>query len=1761
MAGNVDKVQLQVEVVRTQLDKLIKDVNSLKEQKIKVTVDSSGMEAINQFNRSVQTMVQNVDSLRGKFTQIWDGAADGAPARTIETVNEGLGRTTEIIRTLDKETEQYATVQTKTTTNYDQMAKAAQRAAEASEKASQQAKAYLLAEEQAAQKNSSRYDPTPIQRQIEALTGVGNATKSAEESAKSFEKAWLDASDKVTAANEKAAAAAEKAAQKAAAAAEKASQRAYKAEQQRFTNAKNSIPALQKQYADLANSIAAASAKYPKGTFDGLSEKVAQARTELNGLAEGVKDGSSGFYTLMNSVEDAKSGLTGLRSEFSQTKADTEKLGKSTNVLGDSLDKILKKVTVWQVLNAGVSAVIRSFREALATMKEVDAELVAIQKVTNNTDAEMASLSEHAYEVASQYGVAVADYLESVGTFAKAGYKEMSEDMAELATKTQLVGDVNSATANQFLLSADAAYKMKGNVEELSGVLDRANEIENNYATSIQKLAEGFPIVANVAHMANMSIDETMAALGTITAVTQESGSKAATALRALILNIIGDTETEIEDGVTWTKEEIEGLNDVLWIYAEDAMKAADAAGKIVDPMKAVAALAEAYKDGVLTQAQLAEIETKLGGKLRTNQLDALIQHYDMYSEMLDKVASSAGSADKEVGIMLTSWEAKTNQLKNTWTEFIAKTIDTSLIKWLVDALTWLIDGFDNLGSAILTVSGYLLAAKWNNVVATFGKVKAAVLGLAGSLKQVATGTMSFGDILSSLKISLSPAQIAIGALTTALTLLFFISNKVRNAQEKLRQEIIETGNKAAQEANEIQSLYQTYSDLKNSYETGTGSKEEFEDATDRLLEKLGYEKESVAELTAEYGSLDEAIRAATEDQLESALYDAKAATDAAEKALISEAQKSTTGSGTSPLSDIDSAEKFVERYNSWVKARNELIDEEKTDTQKYRMLESLMSGYSKLVSDYETAKANQTELENKLQAVRDGTLDSYGRENELLEENNQLTEENNQKASEKVSKIQEYGKALKQQESDLAAVSAALGEYRINGNISASTLQSLIGLSDKYVEMLTDEDGQLRITEESLKAVASAILEDVDATQQQIGASSSADEAATKFVSSLLDVAENAGYSGKALYDLALEIIKLNETGLDLSAQIAQVIALGRAAGATAASIASISGIKSSDADRTIKGWLQTGQVGSYEEGEQKLLQGIYDSFDYSESSWNKSGSSGSKGSGSGGGGSSSDARLTAHKERVTLLKSELTLLEKQGASEDAQKAKMREIQDALSAQADYMRSIGASQADINDLSSEWYDWQKKIKEQTKSMDDLLSELKDAMQDSLSSQQDARDAELAALDAQLDALKRQKETKDDQLTLEEKILAVQKAQADLANAQNERTVRQWNASTGQWEWVADEGNVKSAKDSLEKAKKDLKDFQDDLAYNAAVAEIEARKDAINAQYDALERQYNNFLDSLKAKTRGIGEILQDIWKNATPELKKIILENADIFRQFGVDVSKLSDAVNETANRIVKVGADGKAPSGLSVGDRVVTGGGTYEIIGVNPDGTYQSQLVDKNQTTYNYGGQYDAPPGGDSSGGSGGSGSGLKYSGTVYAYAQDGSRYTISSQRGLDFLNYEAAGARMTGGDGTSWLKNYDGTTSITKKDGKVYTVYDRGGILEGIGGIKATAEPEMVLPPDITKAIQNMLLVPQADARFERGMDRMRAALCGDLRNSNVFAGSTYDDHHVGTQQNGCSFYSFGGVTISEGRARGMSVADFARSAATLAIQKNM
>jgi TP901 family phage tail tape measure protein len=484
------------------------------------------------------------------------------------------------------------------------------------------------------------------------------------------------------------------------------------------------------------------------------SAKQAAAEAKVQVAQEKTKQTSNRLAAQQEKTAQSANRLaTGQTKAASATqKAGTEaqKTSALTDLLGDSLGRIVAKQAAWQLIGNGIAAVKNSFVEALSTMKEVDSELATVRKVTGMTKDEMDALGESAYSTASKYGVAANEYLQNVSTFARAGYKEAAQGLGELAIKTQLVGDTDQETASQFLLSADAAWKYHGNVEKLSLALDEANTIDNNYATSIQKIAEGLPIVANVASMAGMSMEETMAMLGTITATTQESGTKAATAARALILNILGDTTTEISDGVTATEESVQSLSGILQKYAPDVVAAAEATGKLINPMEAIEALSKAAKDGLISEADLMQMVSALGGKLRTNQLLALLENFDMYKSMLADMGVAAGSADQEVSVMLDTWDAKANILKNTWTEFISNMVDTSLIKGALDVITGLIKALDSdFGHFVVTVAGITAAF----AVSAKGAValKTGITALALAQGPLAAGTLASAAALKTL--------------------------------------------------------------------------------------------------------------------------------------------------------------------------------------------------------------------------------------------------------------------------------------------------------------------------------------------------------------------------------------------------------------------------------------------------------------------------------------------------------------------------------------------------------------------------------------------------------------------------------------------------------------------------------------------------------------------------------------------------------------------------------------------------------------------------------------------------------------------------------------------------------------------------------------------------------------------------------------------------------------------------------------------------
>lgn len=1454
-------------------------------------------------------------------------------------------------------------------------------------------------------------------------------------------------------------------------------------------------------------------------------QKQAEALTGISTASKSAADGATAFgEAFLNTSDKVQKG----------TKEMTEKNG----LLGDSFTNVYLKMLQWQVMGTIVSKTIGAFRDANSTMKAVDDEMVTVRKVTGFTAEQMEKLRDRAYETASAYGEAADEYLNSVAAFARAGYGEQADALAELATKTKLVGDTSAETAQQFLLSVDAAYQYKGNIEALTKVLDGANEIDNKYATSIEKLAEGLGTVAPVASQAHVGIDELTAAIGTITAVTQRSGSEAARAFRALVLNIVGDTKTEIDEGVTWTTGEIAGLRDVIREYAPAAYEAAKATGEVIDPMEAIGGLAQSMKDGLLTEQKLMEMVSDIGGKLRTSQLLALIQNWDMYQSMLKDYANAVGSADKEVENALDSWTRKTNILKNEWTEFIQSMVSTDAVKGGLDVLIGAVESLNtDLGHAAVTAG-------------------AVSLGLVG-IQAAAKGATAAFTKLSAAGITMNPWILAIGAAVAVFEFLWNATEDYRKSLDELNTDI-------------------------------SDNTEKLEENRRRLTEinELGWN-----EKTPE-------------------ILNAKAALEQENAELERQIEKLKTLEERQAKRTLKSAGGYVGTGETVYHLTS--MGESRGGAEALGLSGLTFKSYAELTAYLDQYIPGAAEKSRK-------ELEALGVQFEETEKKAYQTGETYEKSL--IAQASALSEKLRENRGDLEELQ---GEYDSVTTGLARFAQAHDVLGDKNTEA---------------KAALDKLNKAYDEASNRI----------TYYVNGLIREQKQAGKTGDQIYNLVKRMIVLNEKKLDLSQQIGALRQLATEAGAAAYSVGMIGAAKTQDVERTIKGLLQTGKAKTYDEARAIVLNRIYKSMftDTGRDSGTVDTTStvDTSSTTSSTGKSTKDAELERLKDIVSLRKSELSLMQERGDSTADQIDKMRQIQAALHAQAEYMRRIGASQADINALSTEHWKITKQIKEL---QEDLWDELEDAVNKKLEEAADARDKQVDAIDKQIAALKDAKETEDEALKLEQLKAAVLEKQNALLEAQKERTVRVFNAATGQWEWEANASSVKSAQDAYEKAKEDLAEYERELALQREIDELEAKKKLIEETYETLKDEWKKITDSLQDPTRTIDDILSDIARNGTPKMRQQVEEVNNLLGKLnqyiagamngimlpgqtmlpgmmgaagatggfhfdytknpgggwtqtemnegfkegdsgwkladgsdanlnyrdttpygkgvkgsftGADMSrdpKLAGRTVEKNGYIITYDENGYAKSAINVHQGAVNGklsglytkvdadGNEMHYTGYDKNVDYNlaikqakesgagegliKQLETERQNKINamYGGK-DPDRGGSGSGGSSSKGGSSSSSG--------GKGYDSNVDYSLAIKNAEKSGASQATIDKLKEERQNKINDKYSGKD--PYKKYDSGGILKGLGGIKATSQDEIVIPP----LLAEKMLEPSADSTFQKRMSELgwlygAAERGGTMPGKTVMSRTSYD--HYGDS------YNVNGVQIGAEAANRLTVA---------------
>ena len=415
--------------------------------------------------------------------------------------------------------------------------------------------------------------------------------------------------------------------------------------------------------------------------------------------------------------------LRSLTAEFVRLEAEVtraDKLGKGFfKTVGEHL-KSLNAQFLAQYFS--FQDMIRYARTAFETIHKLDTALVDLKKTTTMSNSELEDFYHNSSNIAKQMGVSSEEIIAQASAWSRLGYssKEAAETMAELSSQFAKISPGTSVEdATDYLVSTMKAFDIDVTKVE-SDIMDSINRIGNTMATSNQEVGEMLKRSSAAMAAANNSLAETIALESAAVQITRNAETTG-TAFRTISMRIRGyDEETEeVLEDYEQLKGTIANLTKTAKTPGGISLFTDETKTEFKSTYQLLKEIAEIYKD--LTDKDQAALLEALAGKRGGQVLAGILNDFSEVERAMGEIEKSAGSADKEMGIIEESFDYKINALKETWVGFLTELADRGALANLIDMLTKLsevLTGLLNQKGAItgiLSVIGGALATK-NNV-------------------------------------------------------------------------------------------------------------------------------------------------------------------------------------------------------------------------------------------------------------------------------------------------------------------------------------------------------------------------------------------------------------------------------------------------------------------------------------------------------------------------------------------------------------------------------------------------------------------------------------------------------------------------------------------------------------------------------------------------------------------------------------------------------------------------------------------------------------------------------------------------------------------------------------------------------------------------------------------------------------------------------------------------------------------------------------
>lgn len=627
----------------------------------------------------------------------------------------------------------------------------------------------------------------------------------------------------------------------------------------------------------------AASAAATQQLLTGKAVLGNQIETWMNRNTKAAKVYGTQLQVLQTQLQAVQNGtqLSVISNQFKEIQSAAAASGNLGNSVISQLIGNVTKLSPLFGMSYMMSTGIRSIKNAISSVYNLDTALVDLKKTTtmNNTDLE--SFYSNANGIAKEMGVSTEEIINQASAWSRLGYssKDAAESMAKLSSQFAAISpgmDVDTATDG--LVSIMKAYDVDVD-DVLDGVMSKINIIGNTAATSNADIVNMLTRSSSAMAEANNSLEETIALETAAVEITQDPDS-VGTAFKTISMRIRGyDEETE-----SYTND-VEVLNGKI----ADLTKTASTPGGIslfTDETKTeykstyqlLEEISEIYDE--LTDKQQAQLLETLAGKRQGQIVAATIKNFDAARKAMDNMTHSAGDADKEMNTIKQSLEYKLNALKETGVGIAQNLFQRDDMKSFVDGLTSVLEVVDKLTEKLglfktVAISGGLIAGIKSIVSAikgiegakTFNSIMYALRDVKwiGNISKAASAfkeipialSTAFRNMGTALTFGAQPLEaLSIGLSSLSGTILPLVAATAGISALAVALHAVFTAGDRANER--MESSVEAYSNAKNDLESVNQELEETQSKMDALTSKGG--------LTfVEQGQLED-LRAATEE-------------------------------------------------------------------------------------------------------------------------------------------------------------------------------------------------------------------------------------------------------------------------------------------------------------------------------------------------------------------------------------------------------------------------------------------------------------------------------------------------------------------------------------------------------------------------------------------------------------------------------------------------------------------------------------------------------------------------------------------------------------------------------------------------------------------------------------------------------------------------------------------------------------------------------